>query len=196
MSSGLRISALALLLVCIPLCEHRGMFPEKIFFGELPAPEITAATGPISPYDDLLKKYADTLGWDWRLLAAVIYRESRFHSTAQSPKGAVGLMQIRSERYTEEELLDPETNLMIGTRYLKRLEAMFPGASPVEGIKFTLAAYNLGEGKVGRLIERAGVEGIDNTRWDSVAALLPKGHHTVCYVNNVLATFDEYSKGR
>ena len=30
----------------------------------------------LSPYDDLIKEGADKLGWDWRLLAAIVYQES------------------------------------------------------------------------------------------------------------------------
>ena len=48
----------------------------------------------ISPYDDIIKFHADSLGWDWRVLAAVVYQESRFHLEARSHRGASGLMQM------------------------------------------------------------------------------------------------------
>ena len=148
----------------------------------------------ISQYDNLLHAMADSIGWDWRLLAAVVYHESRFHNEATSGKGARGLMQIRSSRYSIEELSNPARNLYIGSRYLHRLEKMFPGANPTESIKFSLAAYNFGEGKVSRLINRADSLGLDASRWDNVATLLPQGHHTVSYVNNVLDTYAYYSR--
>ena len=148
----------------------------------------------ISQYDNLLRQKADSIGWDWRLLAAVVYHESRFHNEATSSKGARGLMQILSSRYTAEELADPARNLSVGTRYLHRLEKMFPGADPMESVKFSLAAYNFGEGKVARLIDQADTLGLDATRWDNVATLLPAGHHTVSYVNNVLDTYQYYSR--
>lgn len=148
----------------------------------------------ISQYDNLLRQNADSIGWDWRLLAAVVYHESRFHNEATSHKGARGLMQIRSHRYTEEELSNPARNLNIGSRYLKRLEGMFPGASPTESVKFALAAYNYGEGNVNRLIAQAQAQGLDATCWDQVATLLPEGHHTVSYVSNVLDTYAYYSR--
>ena len=34
--------------------------------------------GNISGFDDSIKQYADSLGWDWRLLASQVYQESRF----------------------------------------------------------------------------------------------------------------------
>ena len=152
----------------------------------------TNAISAISAYDALLREAADDIGWDWRLLSAVVYHESRFHNEASSAKGAIGLMQIRSPRYTPEELLDPQINLSVGSRYLRKLEGMFPAAGPMDSVKFALAAFNLGEGKVGRLIEMAQEEGLDATRWDNVALMLPEGHHTVSYVNNVLDTYAGY----
>ena len=50
--------------------------------------------GKISSYDHLIKKTAGLLGWDWRLVAAVIYCESHFDPEAQSAFGAYGLMQV------------------------------------------------------------------------------------------------------
>ena len=46
----------------------------------------------ISPYDDIVKRNADEMGWDWRLLSAIIYHESKFINESCSDKGAVGLM--------------------------------------------------------------------------------------------------------
>lgn len=148
----------------------------------------------ISQYDNLIRAAADSIGWDWRLLAAVVYQESRFHNDATSHKGARGLMQILSSRYTAEELANPARNISVGARYLHRLEGMFPGATPMESIKFALAAYNMGEGKVARLISQAEAQGMDASRWSNVAKLLPQGHHTVSYVNNVLDTYQYYSR--
>lgn len=48
----------------------------------------------ISKYDDLIKKYAKKINWDWRLLAAQVYQESKFDPGAKSWAGAKGLMQV------------------------------------------------------------------------------------------------------
>ena len=132
---------------------------------------------------------------DWHLIAAVVYHESRFHNEAESERGAVGLMQILSSRYSPEYLLEPSNNITVGTRYLKRLQAMYSStaANPTEALKFALAAYNIGEGKVWHLITLAREAGEDASRWDAVAASqLPKGHHTVSYVEKVLDTYADY----
>ena len=150
---------------------------------------------PLSAYDKVIQATADSLDMDWRLIAAVVYHESRFHNEAQSARGAVGLMQILSSRYSEEYLLVPANNLMVGSRYLKRLQKMYSpvAANPTESLKFALAAYNFGEGKVWRLIGQAHEAGEDASRWDIVASTqLPKGHHTVSYVEKVLDTYSDY----
>ena len=107
----------------------------------------------LSPYDSLFRKYAASLGWDWRLLAAVVFQESRFHIEARSPRGARGLMQLMqgtAEAHEGGDLLDPEQNIAAGTRYLKRLTNMFSGRfdNPDDVLRHTLAAYNVGEGNV------------------------------------------------
>ena len=150
----------------------------------------------ISRYDNLIKKHAANTGWDWRFIAAIIYNESGFNNDASSHKGAQGLMQILSPKYTYEEVNDPDRNLEIGTRYLRRLKKMYAPvtADETECLKFVLASYNAGEGKIQRCIEEAREKGLDTSRWDPVSTVLPKGHHTVSYVEKVLDTYRDYSR--
>ena len=156
----------------------------------------TVAWDSVSDYDKIIRRVSAEVGLDWRLVAAIIYHESRFHIEANSQKGAVGLMQIRSARYTDEEMLDPETNLRTGTRYLVRLMGLFSAdaADSREALKFTLAAYNMGEGRLWQWMEKAREKGMDTTQWDTVSSLMPEGHHTRAYVNNVLHTYADYRK--
>lgn len=183
-------AALTLLLLLIP---PKGRVPAGESPEEIMAEERSGE--PLSAYDKVIKATADSLSMDWRLIAAVVYHESRFHNEAQSARGAVGLMQILSSRYSEEYLLDPANNLRVGSCYLKRLQKMYSSvaANPTESLKFALAAYNFGEAKVWRLIGQAQDAGEDASRWDIVAATqLPKGHHTVSYVEKVLDTYSDY----
>ena len=61
----------------------------------------------ISPYDDIIQRNSAAMGWDWRLISALIYHESRFINESASDRGAVGLMQIVTERVSVDSLLDP-----------------------------------------------------------------------------------------
>ena len=155
----------------------------------------------ISPYDDIVKKNADENGWDWRLLSAIIYHESKFINESCSDRGAVGLMQIRNDRYSVDTLLDPAVNVSIGTKYLTYLSGMFAehGADSVECLKFALAAYNCGEGNLLKCIRTAEEKGVDPTRWDQIVSIIPEvpgfhGKQTIAYVREVLDTYEEYSE--
>jgi len=55
---------------------------------------LSVTGGKISEYDDFLKKKAAQIGWDWRLLASLIYQESQFNPFVKSWSGAVGIMQL------------------------------------------------------------------------------------------------------
>ena len=71
----------------------------------------------ISPYDVYVKKYADILGWDWRLICSLIYQESKFKMGVSSSRGAIGLMQIKEsvgKTYGIDDIYDPEQNIKAG----------------------------------------------------------------------------------
>ena len=107
----------------------------------------------LCPYENLFRKYAATLDWDWRFLAALVFQESRFHIEARSHTGAIGLMQLMprtAERHSDGNMLDPEQNIAAGTSYLRRLIGIFSSRfdDPEEVKCYTLAAYHAGEGTI------------------------------------------------
>ena len=109
--------------------------------------------GKISPYDELLKKESKRLGWDWRLLAAIVFSESQFNPEAESQFGAYGLMQIIPETAEHFHVFDyfrPDSNIHAGVSYLKYLDKYLTSyiADPQERIKFILASYNAGPGHI------------------------------------------------
>ena len=106
----------------------------------------------ISPYDDLIKKNTRLIGWDWRLLAALIWSESMFKIDVKSPRGALGLMQMMprtARRFGVDNILDPEENIVAGAQYLSLLQKMFSAYTddPEMLIRLTIASYNCGEGR-------------------------------------------------
>lgn len=133
---------------------------------------------PLSPYDDLLRKYASTIGWDWRMLTALVWNESKFHIELRSPRGAEGLMQMMphtARKHHTDDMLDPEENLRAACEYLKRLQNMFDddAADPQELMRFTLAAYNAGEGRLKDILNYAAYAGKPHTRWSELLEVIP-----------------------
>ena len=167
----------------------------------------------ISPYDDIIRKHAQTLGWDWRMVAAVVYQESKFSIGSHSPRGAEGLMQVMpgtGRYYGVDNLLDPEQNIYAGTSHLNRLQKIFRrrGLEHNELIKFTLAAYNAGEGRILDCMSLAESEGYDSGYWNDIVKVIPlmrddsilenehvrlgkfQGHETINYIENVMSYYE------
>ncbi len=104
------------------------------------------------PYADLFKKYAVEIGWDWELLAALCYSESKFNPTAVSKSGALGLMQLMPKvinKFEVNDPFDPEQNIQAGTRYIKALLELYSFVpQKKEKVKFVLASYNAGSAHI------------------------------------------------
>ena len=128
----------------------------------------------ISSYDDYFKAYAKIVGWDWRLLAAVAYKESKFDPTVTSWAGACGLMQIMPKTaislgLTEEEFYDAEKNIRAAAQYLNKMKKLFPNIEDErEKVKFVLASYNAGPGHIFDARALALKDGLDPDIWDNV----------------------------
>jgi soluble lytic murein transglycosylase-like protein len=97
-------------------------------------------------FAELIEQAAFRHQVDAKLVHAVIQTESAYNSTAQSPKGAVGLMQLMPDtarRFGVIDRNDPDQNVDGGTRYLKHLIKMFD-----PNLDLAVAAYNAGENAV------------------------------------------------
>ncbi len=172
-------------------------------------------TKTLSPYDEIIRRYADDLGWDWRMLAAVIYQESKFSINSRSHRGAQGLMQVMpktAEYYEIYDLLDPEKNIKAGTKHLKRLQRLYSKCDMTaeERAKFTLAAYNAGEGRIADCRNFAASRNIDNNNWEEIVSLIPlmredsileeesvklgkfNGYETIAYIDSVMSLYNAF----
>ncbi|SEA36927.1 transporter substrate-binding domain-containing protein [Microbulbifer marinus] len=140
---------------------------------KLMRPEIKklSVNGEISPYDDLIQKYADEYDFDWRLIVAQMFQESSFNPKAKSWVGARGLMQVMpatGKQVGEANLFDPETSVRAGLKYLDWLHEKFVNRkdiSPENEMWFTLAAYNAGLGHVYDAKDLAEELGWDRKVW-------------------------------
>ena len=170
----------------------------------------------LSPFDSLIRQGADTLGWDWRLLASLIYQESRFLPKGESWAGARGLMQLMPRTANEfgaSDLDDPIQSLRAGVGYLKFLDNYWTKRipEPEERLKFVLASYNVGLSHIvdaRRLTEKHGkdpqvwynnVEYFLTQKSDPkfyrdpiVTAGYCKCEEPINYVRDVLERYEEY----
>lgn len=107
-------------------------------------------------YESIVRGHAANYDLDPALLAAVIYRESKFRASAESSSGAVGLMQLLPStaqgiatrtggtRFRVSDLYDPEINVRYGSWYLRHLLDKYGNE------RLALAAYNAGQRNVDR----------------------------------------------
>ena len=115
-------------------------------------------------YEHIVTGHAQNYDLDAALLAAVIYRESKFEADAESSSGAIGLMQLLPDtaegialhtggaRFRVQDLYDPEINVRYGSFYLRRLLRKY------EDTPLALAAYNAGQANVdGWIAEGEGI---------------------------------------
>lgn len=176
----------------------------------------TIVGNKLSPFDSLIKEGADELGWDWELLAAVIYQESKFNPQAQSWAGAAGLMQLlpgTAAMYGANNIYDPRQSIKAGVGYLKWLDQMWQPKVPddEERLKFVLASYNVGQGHVLDARKLSSKYGKDPRVWqENVAYFLEqksnpqyyndpvvtagycRGLEPVNYVREVLKRYEQY----
>jgi len=169
--------------------------------------------GQISPYDKLVRKYAARYGFDWRLVTAQMYQESRFDPQAHSHVGARGLMQLMprtAKAMGVDNPVDPDSGIRGGIKYLDWLRDRFDADLPIaERNWFTLAAYNAGVGHVHDARRLAVKLGYDPDRWfgntEQAMLLLSRreyakkarygyvnGREPVNYVSDIRQRFEAY----
>lgn len=154
----------------------------------------------VKVYATLIHTNAEAAGIDWRLLAAIIFHESRFDPSAESNRSAKGLMQLRdvvAEQYgmPDADLFDPGVNVQLGSRLLGELMQSFreEGIDSVNAVRFALASYNSGGGTLSRRREEAVAAGLDPNDWDCVAEIYSRNNTvTPAYVTAVEETVAAY----
>ncbi len=117
-------------------------------------------------YYGIIKKYCKEYNVQPSVVLSVIWTESKFRPDAVSLAGAQGLMQLMPSTAKwlssqlgcdEDDLSDPEYNIMLGVYYLSYLKTKFSG-------DYIFAAYNAGEGNVEKWISAGGEIRFPETR--------------------------------
>ncbi|MDI3479329.1 MAG: rane-bound lytic murein transglycosylase, partial [Rikenellaceae bacterium] len=172
-------------------------------------------TKKLTPYDKILKKYGKEYGIDWRLVAALIYNESKFNVNAISSKGAFGIIQIMPETaemygITAQSPIDEQikVSFKILNNYKITLKQFFKNEKDL--YKAMIASYNLGLGHILDAINLAIKYDGEIYNWEQVSKwLLNKaqkkyysdpivrngycyGRLTVYFVNIVFDTYENY----
>lgn len=160
-------------------------------------------------YEAIIKKAARKYGFDWRLIAAIMYQESHFDPEARSHRGVQGLMQLTeltSKEMGVTDRLDPHQSIMGGVKYLKKLYQRYDEAQDLDRMLITLASYNVGPRHVSDAQRIARKKGLAPYKWSSLEKTLPllcyekymkmskfgycRGTEPVRYVDRILLYYD------
>ena len=137
-----RLLIVIILLVIVVICINKLMI--KILYKK--------------EYSEYVSKYSQEYNVDENLIYALIKAESNFEADAVSSKNAQGLMQLMYStaedvakkndiELTEENILEPDININIGTKYISTLLEKY------ECVEIALAAYNAGSGNVDKWLK-------------------------------------------
>lgn len=127
-------------------------------------------------YERRIKEAAEGHGFDWRLVAALIYQESQFNLRAKSFSGVRGLMQLTLTTAMDmgvTDRLDPEESIMGGVKYLRLLYDAQNASPEPDRTLIAFAAYNVGMGHVLDAMDLASRMSLDPDKWASLEKTLP-----------------------
>lgn len=150
----------------------------------------------LAVYTPLFKEFAARYGFDWRLIGAMAFQESGFDQLKVSPRGAVGVMQVRPQTAADPKIGIPdvssaENNIHASVKYLNFLRDHYfddTAIRPRDQVRFSLAAYNAGPVKIRRARKMTRDMQLDPNRWFrnvEIAMLKIVGQETVRYVSNI-----------
>jgi membrane-bound lytic murein transglycosylase MltF len=145
---------------------------------------------------EYFKKYSDQYGFDWLMVAAQGYQESRLDQSARSAAGAVGVMQIKPSTAADKSVNIPdvekvESNVHAGVKYMRFMVDKYFNDPAIDRINrglFAFASYNAGPNRVAQLRRQAAQEGLDPNKWLNNVELVADreiGRETVTYVSNI-----------
>ncbi len=150
---------------------------------------------------DLFRRYGDQYKFDYLLMAAQGYQESRLDHGAKSSVGAIGVMQLMPETGKEQKVGDIrkiDANVHAGVKYMRFIRSTFFENEPMDELNkglFTFAAYNAGPGRIRQLRREAAERGLNANVWfGNVERIASEriGRETVTYVSNIYKYYVAY----
>lgn len=157
----------------------------------------------ISSYDVIMRSVADSSHFDWQLLSAIAFQESRFQSDVKSHRGAVGLMQIMPRTakhmgYEVDSLTDPKVSVEVALKLLHSIEETFRFPNTMkqsDRLKVILAAYNAGPSFILNVRRQAAAEGAAYNDWPTLKSYITRnGTHqeTAQFAEKVYNKYTQY----
>src|SRR5215204_515362 len=145
---------------------------------------------------ELFKTYSGRYGFDWLMVAAQAYQESRLEQSARSAAGAVGVMQIKPSTAAGnpvniKDVEKIESNVHAGVKYMRFMMDEYFADAAMDRLNkglFAFASYNAGPNRIARLRKQAAAEGLDPNKWFNNVELVADreiGRETVTYVSNI-----------
>jgi membrane-bound lytic murein transglycosylase MltF len=149
----------------------------------------------------LFRKYGERYRFDYLMVAALGYQESRLDQNARSHVGAIGIMQLMPQTAAGLKVGDvtqAEPNIHGGVKYLREIYDRHLDTEGVDELNrtlFAIAAYNCGSGRVANLRTEAAAKGLDPNVWFNNVELIAArrvGQETVVYVRNIYKYYVAY----
>jgi membrane-bound lytic murein transglycosylase MltF len=153
---------------------------------------------------EIFSKYGDQYGFDYLMVAAQGYQESRLDQSARNPSGAIGIMQMLPSTAKDKNVGIPDittadANIHAGIKYLDFIRKRYfadPEIDRFNKTLFAFASYNAGPARIRKLRDKAEKAGYDPNVWfDHVEVFAAReiGRETVQYVANILKYYIAYS---
>jgi len=152
---------------------------------------------------EFFKRYSKQYDFDWLMVAALAYQESRIDQNMRSQVGAVGVMQLLPSTAKDKNVNIPnieelEPNIHAGLKYLRFIRNRYFEKEPMDEVNkmlFTFASYNAGPAKINRRRTEARQAGLDPNVWfRNVEITTAKriGLEPVRYVSNIYKYYIAY----
>ena len=154
-------------------------------------------------FDRYFSKYSKRyfgIAFDWHYFKAQAVAESSLQTDAESPAGAVGIMQIMPSTFADIRerhpaikgpLDSPRWYIAAGIWYDRQNYVSWSESRPFDDrLKFMFGSYNAGRGNILQAQRKAQDQGLNANLWQSIEKELPSvtGRHsreTLTYVSRI-----------
>ncbi len=151
----------------------------------------------------IFREYAGRYGFDYLMVTAQGYQESRLDQSLKSRAGAIGIMQLlpstaRDPAVGIEDIDRIENNIHAGVRYLRHLADTYFNEAEIsdeDRVLFSFAGYNAGPTRIRQMRVRASDMGLDPNVWFGnveIATADAVGREPVDYVRQIFKYYVSY----